>query len=207
MAYQQGGPQPPVPPENSYSSQGQHAGGQVSYSADPQTQSDSKGYQTGFTEPAYTQSTQETQPVEPNHKKKKFSFSWKTFLTAFCGALLACVLALGVYSVVHPGGSSTVLGGSGGSITVNGEDTTLAEAVSQKCLPSVVNIDVYTQTSSQSFMGMVDQSGEEYTESSLGSGIIISSDGYILTNYHVIEDADRLQVTADGGEYEAQVVG
>ncbi len=56
-------------------------------------------------------------------------------------------------------------------------------------------------------MGMVDQSGEEYTESSLGSGIIISSDGYILTNYHVIEDADRLQVTADGGEYEAQVVG
>lgn len=56
-------------------------------------------------------------------------------------------------------------------------------------------------------MGMVDQSGEEYTESSLGSGIIISSDGCILTNYHVIEDADRLQVTADGGEYEAQVVG
>ncbi len=207
MTYQQGGPQPPVPPENLYSSQGQHAGGQVSYSADPQTQSDSKGYQTGFTEPVYTQSTQETQPVEPNHKKKKFSFSWKTFLTAFCGALFACVLALGVYSVVHPGGSSTVLGGSGGSITVNGEDTTLAEAVSQKCLPSVVNIDVYTQTSSQSFMGMVDQSGEEYTESSLGSGIIISSDGYILTNYHVIEDADRLQVTADGGEYEAQVVG
>ena len=54
---------------------------------------------------------------------------------------------------------------------------------------------------------MVAQSDDEYTESSLGSGIIISSDGYILTNYHVIENADRLQVTADGGEYEAQVVG
>ena len=54
---------------------------------------------------------------------------------------------------------------------------------------------------------MVDQSSGEYTESALGSGIIISSDGYILTNYHVIEGADRLQVTADGGEYEATVVG
>lgn len=101
-----------------------------------------------------------------------------------------------------------MLGGNGGTnITVNGEDATLAEVVSQKCLPSVVNIDVYTQTSTQGFMGMVDQSTDEYTESSLGSGIIISSDGYILTNYHVIEGADRLQVTATGGEYEAQVVG
>ena len=97
--------------------------------------------------------------------------------------------------------------GSGTSITVSGEDTTLAEAVSQKCLPSVVNIDVYTKQSSQTMMGMMGQTSDELEESSLGSGIILSSDGYILTNYHVIEGADQLKVNAGGEEYIAQVVG
>ena len=122
---------------------------------------------------------------------------------------MACILVLGIYSFIRPG-SSTVLGsdGSGTNITVNGEDTTLAEAVSQKCLPSVVNIDVYTKQSSQSAFGMMGQSSsDQLEESSLGSGIILSSDGYILTNYHVIEDADQLKVNANGSEYTAKVVG
>lgn len=198
MNYQQGGPQSPIPPE-------QHQDGpSPSWSEDNQAQ---HGYmQGGSSTTQQTQNPTATMPVNAQ-SKKGHAIPWKTFLTAFCGALLACVVALGAYSVLQPGGSSTVLGGSGSTITVNGEDTTLPEAVSQKCLPSVVNIDVYTQTSSMGFMGMMSQSSDEYTESSLGSGIIISADGYILTNYHVIEDADRLQVTAAGGEYEAKVVG
>lgn len=142
--------------------------------------------------------------------KKKGAFQWKTFLVAFAGAALACVLALGIYTAVHPS-SSTVIGsdGSGTTITVNGEDTTLSEAVAAKCLSSVVNIDVYTSTSSvYGMMGITDSSSSSSeTLSSLGSGVILSSDGYILTNYHVIEDADSLKVTANGTEYEATVVG
>ena len=138
---------------------------------------------------------------------KKSSPWWKTFLLAFGGAALACIIVLAVYSFVHPAGSSTVLGSDGGTtINVSGDDATLAEAVSQKALPSVVNVDVYTRSSGQSMLGMVDQSND-LTESSLGSGIILSSDGYILTNYHVIEGADQLKVTAGGEEYEAKVVG
>lgn len=43
---------------------------------------------------------------------------------------------------------------------------------------------------------------------SLGSGVIIDSEGYVLTNNHVIEDVDEIQVnTLDGKTYDAKVVG
>jgi serine protease DegQ len=44
--------------------------------------------------------------------------------------------------------------------------------------------------------------------SSLGSGVIVSADGYILTNYHVVEAADEIEVgLANGRKEAAQVVG
>jgi serine protease Do len=48
----------------------------------------------------------------------------------------------------------------------------------------------------------------EQREKSLGSGVIISKDGLVLTNNHVVEKADRIRVTlSDGSEHEAEVVG
>lgn len=133
----------------------------------------------------------------------------KVFLLGFLGAVVACALAFGVYSALGKNSSSVTLGsdGSGTNITVTGDDATLAEAVAQKALPLVVNINVYTASQSQAQGFMRSSSTQEYTQSSLGSGVILSDDGYILTNYHVIEGADKLQVVASGGEYEAKVVG
>lgn len=133
----------------------------------------------------------------------------KIFLLGFLGAVVACALAFGVYSALGKNSSSVTLGsdGSGTNITVTGDDATLAEVVAQKALPSVVNINVYTASQSQAQGFMRSSSTQEYTQSSLGSGVILSGDGYILTNYHVIEGADKLQVVASGGEYEAKVVG
>lgn len=49
---------------------------------------------------------------------------------------------------------------------------------------------------------------QQRTESSLGSGVVVSSEGYILTNNHVIEGADEIQIAfRDGTETVAKVVG
>lgn len=53
-----------------------------------------------------------------------------------------------------------------------------------------------------------DQPPEEEPSSSLGSGVIVSPEGYILTNHHVISDADEIDVAlSDGRKVKAQVIG
>ena len=50
--------------------------------------------------------------------------------------------------------------------------------------------------------------GQETEMAASGSGFIISEDGYVVSNYHVVEGADKLSViTYDGTEYAAKLVG
>lgn len=101
---------------------------------------------------------------------------------------------------------------------VGGVVTSYAEAVS-RAAPSVVN--VYTAKHSTVPSGpqfddplfdylLKDRpsSQERRRTTSLGSGVIVSADGYILTNYHVIEAAEDIDVALnDGRSARAQVVG
>jgi len=58
------------------------------------------------------------------------------------------------------------------------------------------------------FFGEDEGSGRDYKQKSLGSGFIIDKEGYIVTNNHVIEDADDIKVKlANGDEFDATVVG
>lgn len=73
-------------------------------------------------------------------------------------------------------------------------------SVYKKALPSVVNI-TSTAVAFDFFYGPVPQQG-------MGSGFVIDAEGHILTNYHVIENARRLEVTtSDKKKYKAQIVG
>ena len=66
---------------------------------------------------------------------------------------------------------------------------------------SVVSINV-TGTAGTNFFGQPVQTA------SAGSGFVLTKDGYIVTNYHVVENADTVKVTMySGDEYEAKYVG
>ncbi len=146
----------------------------------------------------------------------------KTFLAGFAGAAVACVLAFGVsgaYNAVANSGqgagsqnatSQTVLGGETTATTINidpGETDTLAEAVAAKCLPSVVAVDVYVDASQLSSMYGTTGGQSGLTQYSLGSGVVLTADGYIITNNHVVEGGSAYKVTIEGEEYDAQLVG
>lgn len=78
----------------------------------------------------------------------------------------------------------------------------LAASISR---PAVVHIKTYLNAGNLS--GWFHNKHKEEI-SSKGSGVLVSSDGYIATNYHVVEGADRLEVTlSDKRTYDANLVG
>lgn len=77
-----------------------------------------------------------------------------------------------------------------------------------RAIPSVVYINSIAQSgSSYSYWDMLFGGGGARTEVSSGSGVIFSSDGYIVTNNHVVESAEKIQVLFNKNMYEAELIG
>ena len=140
------------------------------------------------------------------NKEKKFNPVWLVVLCAVV-SLLTGMLGGWIAMTRFGSGSPTIVQesqeGPSPATTVNsGTGTKTITEVAEMISPSVV--EIYTEVTLNSY-GFF---GGTYKTQAAGSGVIISPDGYIVTNNHVLADAESVTVrTYDGTEYEAKVIG
>jgi len=137
--------------------------------------------------------TQEPTPVETTTKKASSNKPLIiTLVVAFAAIIfLALGTAGGIYFARYfaPNDTPSLINANDGNTSVTEQESSIA-AVAEKVGPSVVSIVTQTQ-SSQSFGA---------SGSAAGTGIIISKDGYVLTNNHVLEGADTASIVDSTGE-------
>ena len=123
-------------------------------------------------------------------KTKKAPVFLASFGCLVVGAVLVIALVMsGAFKITDSDVQATD-GTSTQNIEIDAEDTTLAEVVAAKAQPSVVSISTTTSEGS-----------------GVGSGVVLDTDGNVLTNCHVIEGATELVVSMGGESYEAELVG
>lgn len=135
--------------------------------------------------------------VIPTPEPPKKGGAWKGVVGgAIAGAVVSAAL-VGILmgrGVVTTSKSQRAVANSQAGQTINieaaGEDATVAQVVAAKCLPSVVSVYVTTAEGS-----------------GIGSGVILDTDGNIITNWHVAGDAQSISVTIGGKSYDATLVG
>ncbi len=159
----------------------------------------------------FNSNNQYTSPKKEKTKKEKRYGAGIVIVASVLAAVIGAVSGSVITTVIKP--SKTVVKENnvpGNNININVDETaqSVVEAVAKKVTPSVVGIR--TTTSVLSFFG----GSQEATGN--GSGVVYSSDGYIITNYHVIGDAisyssnSKIEVFLDSlnsKSYSAQVVG
>jgi S1-C subfamily serine protease len=85
-------------------------------------------------------------------------------------------------------------------------DNEIIIGVVERVAPAVVTINVTTNATESQFPGGNGPQG--FVQQGTGSGVIIEPDGLILTNHHVVEDADTVNVVlADGRTFDGTVAG
>lgn len=141
--------------------------------------------------------------------KKKMNHAVRKVLeiTAAGAVCFGCAYAGSAAAGTSAGTASASTSSTGNTITLtryssDSTDTALSgEEAASIISPSVVSITTEAVQQGQAWYG-------SYVTSGAGSGVILSSDGYILTCAHVVDGADTVTVTtSDGTEYDAQVVG
>ena len=167
----------------------------------------------GATPPVHPVQPQDAQPP-----KKKKKFNGKRVARSAVALVLAAAMGFAggfvgakfggsgkvVIQQVAPSSTADSASGSDSSITAassSGSSLT-TEQVADLVSPSVVVI-----TTEQVVYSQWSWYGQNQVESGAGSGVIISSDGYILTCAHVVDGASNITVTINDKDYTATLVG
>ncbi len=154
---------------------------------------------------------------------KNFS-SLKTIILGFTGALMAIIIFVGYESSENTSQevllSDSVINGNQNvpiyRTSFTGLTSTDFKEASKKTINSVVHVTTkvvqttFQRDIFQEFFYGPGAGGKEYKQfgAGAGSGVIISSEGYIVTNNHVIEDASEIEVILnDNSKYTAKVIG
>ena len=208
-----------------YGSRAYGSGAYGSYSNDTQTYGTPNDFENsgGFTDPYDTSAGDSESWDNQNglgkvHKKRKkaprkpspqvtFTRRSLTWLIVLCMIVSGGVGFGGAAAANALFGNDTPSSAKAGSVKTTGytlEDATgsnkTVQEITKEARPSVVEIKTES-VSSDSWM-------QQYVTQGAGSGVIITSDGYIVTNNHVIEGASKITVTtSDQQESDAELVG
>ena len=167
----------------------------------------------GATPPVHPVQPQDAQPP-----KKKKKFNGKRVARSAVALVLAAAMGFAggfvgakfggsgkvVIQQVAPSSTADSASGSDNSITAasSSGNSLTTEQVADLVSPSVVVI-----TTEQVVYSQWSWYGQNQVESGAGSGVIISSDGYILTCAHVVDGASTITVTIGDKDYTATLVG
>ncbi len=204
---------------NSY--QPQNNGNSQSYSSygysQQRPQHDFSRYQN--TQSSYTQIPRETVYInnQPESKKKekaprgRLGFGTIAAIVAVCMIFSGGAAFAGTYFANRINGSNSAQAGSVGngtpsvifqSYTNENTESGTYQQVADAVTPTVVEITTESISTSATFWG------GNYVTSGAGSGVIISEDGMIITNAHVVNGANTITVKLkDGTNYTAELIG
>lgn len=136
---------------------------------------------------------------------KKHIFTKKAVAAGLCCVLIGGASGFGGAMIAESSGAATLLEGNGGSrtVSVKSVNTSKKMTASQVYAANVdATVGISTKSTTRNMFGYSTESAAS------GSGFVVSSNGYIVTNYHVIEGADTITVTMnDGKTYDATVRG
>ncbi|MDD5863610.1 MAG: trypsin-like peptidase domain-containing protein [Firmicutes bacterium] len=151
-------------------------------------------------------------PTYPQPPKKKKHTGARLCALALVFALLGSALGAGGVIWYQSRQTGTVSGGN---------ETAMLRSIRENSVLDTVNVDTgKTMTPAEVYAANVNSTvgittsittnywGFQTTSAAAGSGFILTQDGYILTNYHVVESSDSITVALyDGTTYDAQLIG
>ena len=159
----------------------------------------------------YNYTNQQSGPAAPQPPKPKKSHrgAGKVVALVLCCALVGGGAGIGgaaAFSALNraPQSSTTIYRNDTPTTQVNIKD---ADGLTKMSLEEIYAsyVDSCVCVNAQVVM---QQGWQQYQGTSAGSGFIISEDGYIVTNYHVIDGASAIKVTLNNGEsYDATYIG
>ena len=167
----------------------------------------------GATPPVHPVQPQDAQPP-----KKKKKFNGKRVARSAVALVLAAAMGFaGGFVGAKFGGSGKVViqqvAPSSTAVSASGSDSSITAASSSgsslttEQVADLVSPSVVVITTEQVVYSQWSWYGQNQVESGAGSGVIISSDGYILTCAHVVDGASTITVTIGDKDYTATLVG